>query len=335
MAGPVHVDPAPFGDADGERIEALYQTHGVGVRMVGRKHREAPCRFLAVIGREKRRALAAQIGGKRPHAGCRGIARYEHQNGIERRHQRHRAVLKLGAAERLGVQVAGFLELERRFACDRERRPAADGDQAARLRDNACGRTPIEVERGRKAIGQPVDGCIELVVAGPRGGQPQQRGERSDKSFRRRNAELGSRRHRQSDVAGFRQRTVDIVDDGEGERACLLRHRRELGEVVAAPGLRNGQHELALEPHAFAIDRGDVRRGGSDGNAEIALDEVLAEGRRMGRASPRARDHDLGRIAPAPGGKLRDRLRQALLPPYRGGGFPQFRRHSGLAIGHQ
>ena len=36
---------------------------------------------------------------------------------------------KLGAAERLGMEVAGFLELERSLARDRERRAAADGDK--------------------------------------------------------------------------------------------------------------------------------------------------------------------------------------------------------------
>ncbi len=48
------------------------------------------------------------------------------------------------------------------------------------------------------------------------------------------------------------------------------------------------------------VDRRDVRRGGGDHNAEVSLDQMLAEGRGVGGAAARAGYNDLRRLAPQP-----------------------------------
>ena len=60
------------------------------------------------------------------------------------------------------------------------------------------------------------------------------------------------------------------------------------------------EKQLALEAQRPAIDAGDVRRRRRDRNAEIALDQMLGEGRGMRRAAARAGDDDLRRSASEP-----------------------------------
>ncbi len=81
------------------------------------------------------------------------------------------------------------------------------------------------------------------------------------------------------------------------------------------------------------VDAGDVGRGLGDGNTDIALDQVLAEGRRMGRAAAGTGDDDLRRPAFQPPDKLRQRLRQALqLPADRRRGFANLARHRHVGV---
>jgi hypothetical protein len=71
------------------------------------------------------------------------------------------------------------------------------------------------------------------------------------------------------------------------------------------------------------------------GDAEVALDEVLAEGRRMGRASARAGEHEIRRIAPETPQKLGQRSFQSLpLSPYRVRALLPFRFHVGADVAH-
>jgi hypothetical protein len=85
-----------------------------------------------------------------------------------------------------------------------------------------------------------------------------------------------------------------------------------LDEVVAAAGLRDRQKELAFEPQPLAIDGGDARCRGRDGDAEVALDQVLAEGRRVGRTAARAGHHHLRRVEAQMGGKIGKRTTERL-----------------------
>ena len=63
----------------------------------------------------------------------------------------------------------------------------------------------------------------------------------------------------------------------------LLQNVKEIETIV-----------LGSELEALLVDGGHVRRKSADRDAEMALDEVLAEGRRMGRATACA-GHDRSR----------------------------------------
>jgi hypothetical protein len=79
--------------------------------------------------------------------------------------------------------------------------------------------------------------------------------------------------------------------------------------------LRNRQKQLALEAKAPMIDAGDARRRGADGQAEMALEQMLAEGRGMGGAAARASDGETRRPFAQPRDETRERLgKRALLP---------------------
>ena len=108
------------------------------------------------------------------------------------------------------------------------------------------------------------------------------------------------------------ERTVRGVDDRHRQRTRCSGAPRQLDEIVAPPRLRDGEEQLALEPQLPPVDAGDVGRSLGDRNPDVALDQVLAEGRRMGRAAARAGDDDLRRAALEPPDKLCQRLRQLL-----------------------
>src|SRR6185295_5471163 len=83
-----------------------------------------------------------------------------------------------------------------------------------------------------------------------------------------------------------------------------------------ASGLRDGQKKLIAELQPPAVNGGDVRGGGRDRDAKMTLDQVLAEGRRVGRAAAGTGDHDMNRFAPEEADQFRDVTRHASrLPP--------------------
>ena len=161
-----------------------------------------------------------------------------------------------------------------------------------------------------------------------RRGQAQQHGERGHERLARRNAQLRPGAHRQDDVARRHERAVGGIDDRHGQRARGLGASCQLDEIVAPPRLRDGEEQLVLEAQPPAVDAGDVGRRLGDGNADVALDQVLAEGRRMRRAAACAGDDDLRRPPLEPADELRQGLRQVvLLAPDGLGGFADLARH--------
>ncbi len=239
------------------------------------------------------------------------------------------------SAERLGVQVAGLLELERSLARDGERRPTADGDQALGAGQGIERAVPILVGGFGEPIRQPSDRIGEAFVGGPAGEEPQQGRERRDECLGRRHAQLGPGAHRQHDVASLGERAVGRVDDGCGDRAGGLGATRHLDQVVAAAGLRDREKQLAGELQVLAIDTGDVGRGCSDGQADVALDQMLAEGRGMRRAAARAGHHDLWGAALEAPDEIAERLHQVLhLARHCLGGLADLPRHLRLCAAH-
>ena len=155
-------------------------------------------------------------------------------------------------------------------------------------------RAPIERACGGETVGQALDCGPERVVIRPGRGQAQQNRKGGDEGFGGGDTQLRSRGHRQRHVADRGQRTVGVIHDRGRQRAGCFRHLRELGEILAAAGLRDRQKQLPLELHAPAIERLDIRRRGGDRNAEMTLDQMFAEGRGMRRAAARAGQDNAG-----------------------------------------
>src|SRR5262249_20235699 len=109
-----------------------------------------------------------------------------------------------------------------------------------------------------------------------------------------------------------------------------------LDEVVAPSGLGNRDEELAGKLEPLPVDGGDIRRKGAHGNAEMALKQVFAERRRVGRASARAGQDEARRLPPNAAKKLVERsLQLRWLAPDRLGPLLPFRFHIGADVAHR
>ena len=236
-------------------------------------------------------ADALQVARQTGKAAACFIVWMKQQNRIGRRHQRDRAVTKLRRAESFRMELAGFLQLERRLIGNGKCRAAPDHDDAVGLGERRERCAPIEQACGGETIRQSGTGVAQQRVVGPGGDNPHQRGERSDKTFGRGHAQFRSGAKRQDQFGCAGERTFRLVDEADGQGAGTARHRRRLDQIVAATGLRNAQEQLAVQIERAMILRGNVRRRRSDRDSEITLEQVLGEFRRMGRAASRAGHH--------------------------------------------
>ena len=250
---------------------------------------------LAVLGDEQRRAHAAQFAGKLAHARRRRIGRHEHQDRIARRNERHRPVQEFRAAERLGVPVARLLELERRFAGDRQRRSAADGDEAPRVGDRRHAALQSSAARaasrsGRRAIASPAR------ARRPRRRQPQP-------APRAVAMNVLVAATLSSGPAQIGSTTSQAAASGQSGALTIADRQRAGALALAVSAMRSSLRpdcEMARKSCSFRcidwpIDAGDVRRRRRDGNADVTLDQMLAERRSVRRAAARAGDDDLRR----------------------------------------
>src|SRR5262245_18171158 len=114
--------------------------------------RQPASSWFAMLGCKDQCSLASQVGGKLLHPGRGFVRRHEQQEWRALRDQRHGTMLELGAAKRLGVKIACFLELECSLAGDWERRPPPNRDETSGARDPIHFLTP----RGRSRASQPL-----------------------------------------------------------------------------------------------------------------------------------------------------------------------------------
>ena len=75
---------------------------------------------------ENRRAARYNVADKVFNAFRAFVGLAKNEQGKIRADENHRAMADLGGAEGLGMETAGFLELQRRFLCDREAWAATD-----------------------------------------------------------------------------------------------------------------------------------------------------------------------------------------------------------------
>ncbi len=125
MRRPIGIETAPDRERVGRAVEADDLKHGLDRRM-RRERRQVP--------------RAGRVGTGDQHVGAPGdrildsvvnafpglVRLTKHQQRKPGSEQRHRAMPKLGGAERLAMQATGFLELERRLLRDAEPQPAPD-----------------------------------------------------------------------------------------------------------------------------------------------------------------------------------------------------------------
>jgi len=134
----------------------------------------------------------------------------------------------------------------------------------------------------------------------------------------------------------FANGLVGIVDDGCGQRACGIGHLDGLDEVVAPSGLRDREEELTVELEALLVDGSDIGRKSTDRDAEMALDQMLAERRCMGRAPARAGKDKVRRLALEATQELSQRSFERLrLLPHGVGAFLPVRFHVDAVVAHR
>ena len=245
---------------------------------------------------------------------------------------------ELGAAERLGMEVAGFLELERRLARDRERRAAADGDQAVRRRRAASSAALQSSSAARgEPVRQPVDGRSRARSSSlQRGDQPQQCGERGDEGLGRRDAALPARppsaaRYRTAAASGL----SDCVDDGDRQRArrpwpaSRFRSGRRCARIGRSPGTAGpaSSRRPVVDASRYWAPRPppECRDGARSGACRRSPHGPSCRARRSPRpAAAGARSRSTS-SAQRPGQRFR-------LPPDRLGRLAELDRHPGLAF---
>ena len=208
---------------------------------------------------------------------------------------------EFGAAESLGVQRAGLFQFERRFARDGQRRTAADRDQTVRAAPKAQAPRSSRAAPPRRAgpaTGRRLRHCrrrrssVQSSAAKP--------SSEATKVFVAATLRSGPAAIGRTSSRARCQRTVGIVDDRCRHGAGGARRGGRFNEIVARSGLRNGQEQLILELKLAMIDGGDIGRCGRHWNAEMLLDQMLGERRRMGGAASGTGDDDDWRPATKP-----------------------------------
>src|SRR5262245_24918273 len=233
---------------NGERIEALYQANGIGLRTVLAEDRQPrPASEIVVPRGENGCLLSAEVSSERRQKLRALVAGHENQDWVAACYERDRTVLEFGPAIRLCMKVAYLLQLQGCFLCDRKGRSAPQRDETVLRRDRAGNVRPIEPCCLNQALWQPANGFCQRSLVSPGRNQPQQGRERGDKGFRCSHAQLGSCRHWKDNVGGGRERAVHIVYDGCRQRARCPCGRGRLDEIVAAARLRNREEELVFE----------------------------------------------------------------------------------------
>ena len=119
--------------------------------------------------------------------------------------------------------------------------------------------------------------------------------ERGDHRLGRRDRALEAGAERQNRIRLARERRVFVVDEGDRQRALILRRPLHGEDVGASTRLRNGDRDRALELERRMIERGDRGPERSAGKPKLKLDEVLEIKRRMIGAAARDR-RDEGRL---------------------------------------
>src|SRR5205809_1000305 len=93
--------------------------------------------------------------------------------------------------------------------------------------------------------------------------------------------------------AKIRKAALQSCSIAAARRSGAARRHRLLDQVIASARLRDGEEQLILELQLPAVDGDDAGRRRCDRNAEMALDQELAEGRGVPRAAARTGDDDL------------------------------------------
>src|SRR4051794_8922715 len=110
----VGVEAARVGQACREHVERLNREDRIERRIVADLEREIAIGDARWRGQDDARATLAQVARQLDEPGLLGAAQREDDERIAMLDERHRAVAELGAAERLGLNGARLLELERR-----------------------------------------------------------------------------------------------------------------------------------------------------------------------------------------------------------------------------
>ena len=201
-------------------------------------------------------------------------------------------------ADRLGVQSAGFLELQRDFLRGGIADAATDDVEVMRRRQGTDRLAPVEGEGGTEHIGEGWHGLKQRRVAAPFGDHLQGCCERREIGLGRRDAPLRARVQRQHHLADSRQRRGCIVDDGDRQRAVVAGHLGERQKVGTAPGLRDRQEERLAHVELRPVDGTHRRADRGHDHPEAKLDQIFGVGRRAVGAAPRAGDDEARRGLP-------------------------------------
>lgn len=283
--------------------------------MAGANPRQAPGRADPARGRKDLRALAGEFIGHRHQAILGRVGRREGKDREATIDDGDRTVQHLGRGVVLGMDPAGFLELQRRLARHGESRAAAEGEERRRLGETLGQPAPVGPPGAVERIGQCPDGSEKRRVPGPFGDEQQRGDGRGHESLRRRDAELGPCGKADDALHRLRKGRCRVI--GQRDRHCTPcpRRPRHLHDVRAPPRLRDDEAEPARKPQRRAVDRGDRRADRGDRQAEHDLADVFQVGRGMVRRAPR-HGRDEGRVErPAPAaaaaiaGPLRSRSR--------------------------
>ena len=193
---------------------------------------------------------------------------------------------------------------------------------------------PIGSHRRAQRVRQLRHRIAERAIARPVRQHRQPRRHRGDAGLGGGDALLGAGLQRNGEIGHLRRRRVRVVDDGDDLGAALLRGLRHRQQVGAAAGLRDHQHDRALQAQRRLVDRGDRRPDRHHRQAELGLGRVFEEGRGVIGGAARA-DRDQARIDIAQqlaGGA--DRIARLVQQPrHRIAGFGGLARHPGGAVG--
>ena len=326
MARPVRVDAEPRGEAarsshrssGSGRPRRLPGWSGASAGSAPPASRGEQRRTLAARGRADQRAACPRPPRRSASAPGSGSGPTTSATGP----CRNSAPLNASAC-----RLADLLQFQRRLAGDRQGRAAADGDEARRRGQRTHRGAPVE----------PAGGCQPLRAAArapPAAARPRSSAAASRSSAASLATKVLVAATLRSGPAHDRQdacRTpaasglpVSLTIATVSAPAC--RAMPAFAEqVVAAAGLRHRQKQLALQVKRPAVDAGDIRCGRRHRHSEIKLDQMLREGRGMGRTAARAGHDDPRRPAPQPRGQLGQRLGQrAGLPRHRLRRLPYF-----------